>query len=113
MLTDDTGKSQYINLDSVPSSDQWAGYTQRFFVPMNVSKIMISHPLDRVGWLETDNYNLQLASTSGFNEGMVTLTFDDGWRSIHDNALPLMNKYGIVSTQYLVSGFLGSMKEYM
>lgn len=113
MLTDDTGKSQYINLDSVPASDQWAGYTQRFYVPMNVSKIMISHPLDRVGWLETDNYNLQLATTSGFAEGMVTLTFDDGWRSIHDNALPLMNKYGIVSTQYLVSGFLGSMKEYM
>jgi peptidoglycan/xylan/chitin deacetylase (PgdA/CDA1 family) len=113
MLTDDTGKSQYINLDSVPASEQWAGYTQRFFVPMNVSHIMISHPLDRAGWLETDNYNLQLATAPAFDEGMVTLTFDDGWRSIHDNALPLMDKYGIVSTQYLVSGFLGSMKEYM
>jgi peptidoglycan/xylan/chitin deacetylase (PgdA/CDA1 family) len=113
MLKDNTGKAQFVNLASVPASDQWAAYTQRFFVPSNVSTIMISHPLDRTGWLETDTYNLQLATAPAFSEAMVSLTFDDGWRSIHDNALPLMDKYSIVSTQYLVSGFLGGYKEYM
>ena len=113
MLKDTTGKSQYINLDSVAASDQWATYTQRFFVPMNVAEIMISHPLDRAGWLETDNYNLQQATARPYSEAMISLTFDDGWRSIHDTALPLMKHYDIVSTQYLVSGFLGRLKEYM
>lgn len=113
MLKDTSGKSQYLNLDTVPSSDQWASYTQRFFVPVNVTEINISHPLDQTGWLETDSYNLQQAMPPAFDEAMITLTFDDGWRSIHDNALPLMQKYHVVSTQYLVSGFLGGIKEYM
>ncbi|GAC1369409.1 MAG: hypothetical protein NVSMB39_1230 [Candidatus Saccharimonadales bacterium] len=112
-LKDNTGRSQYINLDSVHASDGWAGYTQRFFIPMNVSSIIISHPLDRVGWLETDNYSLQAAAPAGYDAGMISVTFDDGWRSIHDNALPLLNKYQIVSTQYLASGLLGSLKQYM
>jgi len=113
ILVDQAGKSQYINLDPVPASADWATDTQRFFVPSNISTIMISRPLDRVGWLETDNYNLHLATAPAWNEAMVSLTFDDGWRSIHDNALPLMERYGVVSTQYIVSGFLGRLKEYM
>jgi peptidoglycan/xylan/chitin deacetylase (PgdA/CDA1 family) len=113
MLKDNTGKAQYVNLASVPPSGHWATYTQRFFVPSNVSTIMISHPLDRTGWLETDNYNLQRASAPGFSQAMVSLTFDDGWRSIYDNALPVMSRYNVISTQYLVSGFLGGYQEYM
>ena len=113
ILKDQAGKSTYINLDSVPASSVWAIDTQRFFVPSNISTIMISRPLDRTGWLETDNYNLQLAAAPGWDQSMVSLTFDDGWRSIHDNALPLMEHYNVVSTQYLVSGFLGQLKDYM
>ncbi len=113
ILKDQLGKSQYIQLDSVPPSADWTPDTQRFFVPSNILTIMISRPLDRVGWLETDNYNLQLAAAPAWNKAMVSLTFDDGWRSIHDNALPLMKRYNVLSTQYIVSGFLGQLKDYM
>ncbi len=113
MLKEASGKQQFVNLDTTAASDGWALYTQRFFVPADVTEIQISHPLDRAGWLETDNYTLQSATAPGFATGMVSLTFDDGWRSIHDNALPLLNSYGVVSTQYLVSGFLGQLNQYM
>ncbi len=112
-LIDNTGKSQYINLQPVPASDQWALDTQRFFVPANIAHIMVSRPLDRTGWLETDNYTLNRAAAPAYSEGMVSLTFDDGWTSIYANALPLMKRYDVVSTQYVVSGFLGSLKQYM
>ena len=112
-LTDKHGKSQYVSLDSVPASSQWSPYIQRFIIPTNVSKIMISHPLSQAGWLETDNYSLQLAVSPGFSAPMVSLTFDDGWKSIHDTALPLMKQYNVVSTQFLVSGFVGRLKDYM
>jgi peptidoglycan/xylan/chitin deacetylase (PgdA/CDA1 family) len=102
-----------VNLNSVPAASEWTSYTQRFFVPANVSEIMISHPFDRVGWLETDTYSLVQLAPSGFDSGMVSITFDDGWRSIYTNALPLMKKYDVVSTQYLVSGFHGTLDEYM
>ncbi|HEX8227159.1 MAG TPA: polysaccharide deacetylase family protein [Candidatus Saccharimonadales bacterium] len=43
------------------------------------------------------------SSGNGFSSPLVSLTFDDGWKSIHDNALPVMSQYGITSTQYLNS----------
>jgi peptidoglycan/xylan/chitin deacetylase (PgdA/CDA1 family) len=36
----------------------------------------------------------------------VTVTFDDGWESIYTQALPLLQKYGIRTTQYVLSGTL-------
>jgi len=39
---------------------------------------------------------------------MVSLTFDDGWSSIYTNGLPLLQKYGFVSTQYIISGKLNT-----
>ena len=112
-LKDDTGRLQYVTLESVPAASDWKLYTQRFFVPANVSEIMISHPFDRVGWLETDDYSLVALRAPGYERGMVSVTFDDGWRSVYNDALPLMEKYDVVSTQYLASGLLGSLDEYM
>jgi peptidoglycan/xylan/chitin deacetylase (PgdA/CDA1 family) len=39
-------------------------------------------------------------------KGAITLTFDDGWRSIYENALPILQRAGIKSTCYVVSGYL-------
>jgi|ERR1051325_5490724 peptidoglycan/xylan/chitin deacetylase (PgdA/CDA1 family) len=39
-------------------------------------------------------------------EGAVTLSFDDGWKSVYDNAFPLLEKAGIKATYYIVSGYL-------
>ncbi len=39
-----------------------------------------------------------------FQEPLVTVTFDDGFESIYKSALPLLQKYGIHSTQYIVAG---------
>lgn len=39
-----------------------------------------------------------------FNEPIVTITFDDGWESIYNNALPLLQGYGVRTTQYIIAG---------
>lgn len=39
-----------------------------------------------------------------FEEPLVSVTFDDGWESIYSIATPLLQKYGINSTQYVLSG---------
>lgn len=41
--------------------------------------------------------------TTRFNRSLVSLTFDDGWKSIHNNGLSYLQKYGFSSTQYLNS----------
>src|SRR3989344_6797961 len=39
-----------------------------------------------------------------FNQPIITITFDDGWESIYTNALPTLQRNGLKTTQYLISG---------
>lgn len=39
-----------------------------------------------------------------FEEPIVSVTFDDGWESIYRHAAPVLEKYGIRTTQYILSG---------
>src|SRR3954465_6555116 len=39
-----------------------------------------------------------------FSQPIVSVTFDDGWESVYTVAMPLLQKYGIHTTQYILSG---------
>lgn len=39
-----------------------------------------------------------------FAEPLITITFDDGWESIYYAGLPVLEKYDIDTTQYIVGG---------
>jgi peptidoglycan/xylan/chitin deacetylase (PgdA/CDA1 family) len=53
------------------------------------------------------------ARADGFDRGLVTVTFDDGWTSQHANALPILEKYGIPATMYIISGSINDQPAYM
>ena len=40
--------------------------------------------------------------------GMVAITFDDGYRDVLFNAVPLLRKYGIRATCFITSGYIGN-----
>lgn len=40
-------------------------------------------------------------------ERAVVITFDDGFRSVREHALPLLQHYGFTATVFVVSGFVG------
>lgn len=42
------------------------------------------------------------AELKPFKEPLITITFDDGWESVYSAGLPIMQKYGIKSTQYIL-----------
>ena len=60
------------------------------------------------GWLQVDDYAITPYIPVGFNEPLVSLSFDDGLSSTYSNGLPLLTKYGFVSTQYIISGKLNT-----
>jgi peptidoglycan/xylan/chitin deacetylase (PgdA/CDA1 family) len=45
---------------------------------------------------------------SASTEPTIVLTFDDGFRSVHDNAWPLLRKWGVPATCYLTTGAVGN-----
>ena len=45
------------------------------------------------------------------NSGILTLSFDDAYRSQYLNALPVMQKYGLVGTLYISTGNVGGTTE--
>ena len=38
-------------------------------------------------------------------KGAVSFTFDDGWRSVYENAFPILEAAGVRATHYIVSGY--------
>jgi peptidoglycan/xylan/chitin deacetylase (PgdA/CDA1 family) len=57
---------------------------------------------------------MQRITSNQLSHGMVSVAFDDGWKSTYKKALPLLKKYNIRTTQYIVSGFInGKDPNYM
>src|SRR3954470_4250228 len=47
-----------------------------------------------------------VAPEVGFNRALISLTFDDGGASQYTYGNPLMQKYGMLGTYYMISGEL-------
>lgn len=98
------GTDQYVTLGTLKPSSSWAKFEEQFSVPAGAKTITVFHLIHGVGWLITDDYALSSYTPVGFNRALVSLTFDDAWASVYTNALPVLQKYGYHSTQYLLSG---------
>lgn len=94
------------------TSTTWKQYTTDFTAPTGAKDVTVYLLIESVGWVETDDYSLTTYTPTGFNEGLVSIDFDDGWSSIYTNGLPLLKKYGLPSTQYIISGKIGT-SQYM
>lgn len=104
MVTLTNGTVQYYYVTNVPSSPStWQKISAQFVAPANAKNVTIFQVLAKVGTIQTDDFSFGAFQPVQFNRALVSLTFDDGWRSIYTNGLPLLNKYGFVSTQYLNS----------
>jgi len=95
-------------LGNNPASADWKAASYVFTVPEGITKIRVYQALAAVGYLQTDNYSFKLLENAAFNRGIVSIVFDDGLANVYQNALPIMNQYGFKSTQYIVSGAIGS-----
>lgn len=102
------GQVNHIWLGSPSASASWAKFSATVFLPGDVARYTILHTISKVGYLLTDNYSFKPLASTAFNRGIVSIAFDDGLANVYRNALPIMNQYGFKSTQYIVSGAIGS-----
>ncbi|KQS60327.1 hypothetical protein ASG36_05075 [Geodermatophilus sp. Leaf369] len=66
--------------------------------------------LRRVGLRGVSLSALVRAADRGHADGLVGLTFDDGYRDFSDVVLPLLQRHGVTATVYVVAGGIGRPK---
>ena len=112
------GSVSYRDIATLPTASSFRNVSQDFAVPAGVQALTVFHLIKQVGTLTIDNVSLTRSAAVGiFATGAVTLTFDDGWLSQYQNAVPKLNQYGFKGTFYITSrklfdyGFLGYMSQ--
>ena len=109
------GKYSYVWIGDLTPSTEWKQASLTFKTPSNVASFSILHFINKNGYLRIDDVSVSSFTPPApkkFARALVTITFDDGWRSIYNNAYPVMQQYGFRSTQYLTTSFLNK-KSYM
>lgn len=109
--TSGDGNLSYHELVSnlTSSSDQWTTASKIFTTPANVASMTVFHLLRSAGELTVDNFSLvqvQNSPSDLFAQGMVSLTFDDGWTSQYDIAMPILDSANLKGTFYITSDFV-------
>lgn len=113
-ITMSDGSVQYLYLgDPSPSPNSWTKFETQFTAPAGAVSVTMAHNIYGVGWLTTDDYSLTKFSYQGFNRPIVSITDDDGYASFYNNGLPLLQKYGLNSTDYIITGYLDNTDGYM
>ncbi len=98
------GSEQWLYIGTAWHSTGWNRFYTQFTMPAGAQSAELYHTLFSVGYLVTDDYQLDEYTPVGFNQGLVSITFDDSIRSTYTYGLPALNKYGFKSTQYMLSG---------
>ncbi len=106
------GSYHYEWVRDLPASPTWSTYEQDISIPVGAVSLTVLHSVLSVGSLTIDNAVLTEITGNQFNEGLVTFVFDDGPKSVFDNARPILNAAGIktvhpIITQYAsTSGYM-------
>ncbi len=94
----------YQEIGRLTPATNWQNFKFYFTAPVGAVSMTVFHLLEGVGELTVDDYSLmQTEHANSFSHGMVSLTFDDGWKSVYDNAIPILDAAGFKSTQNIIS----------
>jgi hypothetical protein len=92
---DSTGRrTAFIEVAGLPAAARWTEARRHVRVPPWASTLRVAHRIARPGWLETDRFLAEPASDQGARPPIVSLTFDDGWRSAFAELLPRVEAMG-------------------
>jgi peptidoglycan/xylan/chitin deacetylase (PgdA/CDA1 family) len=90
-----------------PSASTWRQFKTNFSVPAGAVSATVFHLIHGVGTLTIDDASLQKYIPVGFSRPIVSITFDDGIASQYTYGLPILQKYGLNATFYIISGYVG------
>jgi peptidoglycan/xylan/chitin deacetylase (PgdA/CDA1 family) len=92
------------------NSGDWQEFSYTFSIPSGVNQLSVGHALSVPGELLTERPSLMRILGPEFTRGIVSITFDDGWKSAFRNAIPILeaavsdtHPNGLRTTQYIIT----------
>jgi peptidoglycan/xylan/chitin deacetylase (PgdA/CDA1 family) len=101
-----SGTMSYMDIAKLGPAANWQRAEGVFAVPPGTKSVTVFHILKSVGQLTIDDVALQ-SVPGAFEEGMVSINFDDGWTSQHTNALPILEAANLSASFYIITQVLG------
>ncbi|GAA1756911.1 hypothetical protein GCM10009712_02230 [Pseudarthrobacter sulfonivorans] len=98
------GGREFHNLETVPPAGEWTTIGETFQVPVGAKSALVTLVSHGDGTTAVRDYSLTDITNPGplrWDKPLVSITFDDGWQSVYDRALPLLNQHGFRTTQYV------------
>lgn len=92
----------YDNVAELAPKNSWQSFTYYAQNLLGAKSFRVVVSLRNSGQLDTRAYGVHRIADAGFTEGVVSISFDDGWQSVNDKAIPLLNQHGFKSTQYII-----------
>ncbi len=107
-FTHSNGATSYLDLGAPATAGAWTQFKMPFTVPPGAVSLTIFHVLKSVGSLTVDDFKLRPIANdpTKFDQGYVSLNFDDGWLSVYQNAIPILNAKGFKSDQFITTDYL-------
>ncbi|NTV30795.1 polysaccharide deacetylase family protein [candidate division WWE3 bacterium] len=104
-----SGNRLFSTLTTLPPTQEWTHFSVDFATLPDIKDITVTGVIESKGYLKTDNYALVLTDSDiGFDRPLISITFDDGWKSQATTALPILKKYGFNATFYVNPTTIGT-----
>lgn len=90
-------------LGTATASATWKQFTATYTVPAGATAVSIYQPLNKIGWVISDDFSLGTYTPTSFTQGVVSVTLDDGWTNQYTNGNPVLSGLGLPATYYIIS----------
>lgn len=101
VMSDDT--RLFETVAHLERAGKWQSFTNYIDNARNAKSFRFIVTPGGPGQLDTRDFSVHQLTDASLDEGMVSVTFDDGWQSAAEKALPLLQKYHIKTTQYIIT----------
>lgn len=99
-----SGRIQYKDITTLDATGaSWQQFTSHFDNTDKASNLRIDVDPLGIGQVDSRGFDVHQIADARLSEGIVSVTFDDGWKSVSEQASHLFEKYNIPTTQYIIS----------
>ncbi len=94
------GSRRFYNASQTHATPGWQESMFRFYLPVDCD-VTVIHSLDRNGFLHTDHHSLRAVENRPLKEPMVSITFDDIWKTAYTRGAADLDKHGFKGSFYI------------